>query len=97
MSRNHDMRLAKLEQQVAPQQLSHEEWVDILNREPAGSGGGAALDTEIEAEALTEFGSLQAAALANLAKAKKSGDPMDAFLASDLEHRAAMVSESTAV
>jgi hypothetical protein len=48
----------------------------------------AALDAQIEAEAISESGSLKAAAVATRAKASRSQDPLDSILAADLKIRA---------
>ena len=56
---------------------------------PAAKADAHAIDAEIEAEALAEFGSLVAAAVAARAKARRTRDPLDDFLAADLECRAA--------
>ena len=89
MSRNHEARLAKLEQGRQGRQRTHEEWLDILDsKPPLTEAESAAIDAAIEAEAIDEFGSLVAAAEAARVKAKRTGDPFDSFLATDLKIRA---------
>ncbi|TXM66985.1 hypothetical protein FV226_22710 [Methylobacterium sp. WL12] len=89
MSRTFEARLAKVEQAIAPKQRSHEDWVAILATEPAPTEAQTvAMDAEIEAEAIAEHGSLAAAARAAYLKANRTRDPLDGFLAVDLESRA---------
>ena len=52
------------------------------------------MDAEIEAEAIAEFGSLSAAAETVRIKAKRTGDPLDSFLANDLGCRADALNET---
>lgn len=94
MNRTPETRLQRLEHQHAPPRPSHEDWLALLDREPAEDPMDAtALDAQIEAEALAEFGSLEAAAVAARAKAKRTGEPFDAFLAADMEQRAKLFNE----
>ena len=90
MSRTLEARLVKLEQTIAPKQRSHEDWVAILATEPPlTEAQSVALDAEIATEAIAEHGSLAAAAVAARMKARRTRDPLDDFLATDLECRAA--------
>ena len=87
--RSHEVRLRKLEQARPDRYRTHEEWLDILGSgPPLTDAESAAVDAEIEAEAIGEFGSLAAAAVAARIKAKRTGDPFDSFLADDMEIRA---------
>lgn len=91
MSRTIEARLAKLEQTIAPKRLSHEDYLSTLDALPPLTEAEArALDAEIEAE----FGSLAAAAVAARAKARRTRNPLDDFLAADLECRAASLVSS---
>ena len=89
MSRNHEMRLQRLEGQHAGTRLSHEEWLDRLALMPSlTETESIALDADIEAEAIGEFGSLAAAAGAARIRAKRTVDPLHSLLAVDMETRA---------
>src|SRR4051812_4010306 len=88
--RSYEARLRKLEQSRPGRYRPYEEWLEILDREPPlTEAESAALDAEIEAEAIGEFGSLRAAAArAVRERASRTCDPWDDFTARDLEVRA---------
>ena len=89
MSRSFEARLAKVELAVAPKQMSHEEHLAILDRMPPLTEAEAAeMDARIEAEAIAQFGSLAAAAVAVRAAAQRTRNPLDELLAADMECRA---------
>ena len=89
MSRSLESRLRKLEHGAADSRLTHEDWVELLEHEPPRTPAeNAALDAAITAQAIAECGSHRAAASAAWAKAKRTGDSTDEFLAWDLEIRA---------
>ncbi|TXM66795.1 hypothetical protein FV226_23040 [Methylobacterium sp. WL12] len=93
MSRSLEIRLAKVEGAIAPKRLSHEDHLSALDALPPLTEAEArALDAEIAAEAIAQHGSLAAAAQAAYLKANRTRDPLDGFLAVDLESRAAAVS-----
>lgn len=86
MRRTLEARLVKLEQTIAPKQKCHEDWVAILPTEPAlTEAQTVALDAEIVAEAITEHGSLAAAAIAARKKARRTRDSSDDLFAVDLD------------
>ncbi|KAB1078229.1 hypothetical protein [Methylobacterium soli] len=89
MSRAIGSRLAKLEQGRQERQETHEERLErIAHLPPMTAAESAELDTRIEAEAIAEFGSLEAAAAAAREKAARTGNLLDKVIAFDLEHRA---------
>ena len=84
--RSLETRLQKLEQGRAGRYRTHEEWLEILDSEPAPSEAErAAMDVRMEAEAIAEFGSLAAASAAASAKAARTKDPYDTLEAWSLE------------
>ena len=86
MNRAIESRLQKLEQNQPGLHLTHEEWLEILDSEPAPTEAeSAALDAKIEAEAIAQFGSLAAASSAASAKAARTKDPYDTIEAWSLE------------
>ena len=88
MTRALEARLRKLEEKQAPAQLSHEDMLGLLDREPPTEAENAALDAQIEAEAIAEFGSLAVAAVVARTKAQRTKEPYDELIAIDLELRA---------
>jgi hypothetical protein len=89
MTSNLEARLRRFQDRHAPAQRSHEDWLVLLNGvPPLTETESAALDAQIEAEAISESGSLKAAAVATRAKASRSQDPLDSILAADLKIRA---------
>ncbi|MCJ2076453.1 hypothetical protein MKK68_12445 [Methylobacterium sp. E-016] len=93
MSRSLEIRLAKVEGAIVPKRRTHEDHLVTLDSLPPLTEAEAfALDAEISAEAIAQHGSLAAAARAAYLKANRTRDPLDGFLAVDLENRAATAS-----
>ncbi|KAB1068186.1 hypothetical protein [Methylobacterium planeticum] len=89
MNRVIESRLAKLEQGRQERQETHEERLERLEkRPPMTAAESAELDARIEREAIAEFGSLAAAAVAAREKANQTGSLLDKVIALDLEGRA---------
>ena len=84
--RSLETRLQKLERGHAGRCRTHEEWLEILDSEPAPTEAESAdLDAKIEAEVIVPFGSLAALSAAASAKAECTRDSYDIIRAWSLE------------
>ena len=88
MPQNLEARIAKLELGRRGHRLTHEDWLKrMAGLPPLTEAESATFDARIEAEAVSEFESLKAAAVVANEKASRTHDPMDAILVRDLEVR----------
>lgn len=81
MTRNHENRILKLEAGSSRKRLSHEDWVEQMERDPRTPEERERVWIMMLAEITEEYGSLEAAAVALQAKADDTKDDFDRLCA----------------